>query len=305
MHKDKAISEYLLNLESKEGKSTNSIKAYSHDLKLYQNYLGKEEIENIEDVDRTIINSFIAEINDKYAKSTLSRIKTAIRSFHSFLSLRYDIANPAINLQTSRAEKKLPVYCTIAEIERMIAVLPSDDEGFLAKCIIETIYGLGLRVSECCNLKTNQLDLRLKNAKILGKGNKERIVPIPERTVSILKEYMATLRPKWQKKPTNVLFLNKFGKPIYPRYVEKIIKKCAFNAEIDKNLSPHKLRHSYATHLLEAGSDLRTIQELLGHSDISTTEIYTHVSKKHLQEKYLQSHPLANYNIGGHNNENK
>lgn len=305
MLKDKAVSEYLINLESKEGKSANSIKAYSRDLKLYLLYLDNKEIRNIEEVDKSIINSFISEINDKYAKSTLSRIKTSIRNFHSYLSFRYDLPNPAVNLETSKAEKKLPVYCTVDEIEKMIEALPNDDEGFLDKCIIETIYGLGLRVSECCNLKTNQLDLETKNAKILGKGNKERIIPIPDRTVAIIKEYMATLRPKWQKKPTNIIFLNKFGKPIYPRYVEKIIKKCAINAGIDKNLSPHKLRHSYATHLLEAGSDLRTIQELLGHSDISTTEIYTHVSKKHLQNKYLKSHPLANYNKGGYDNETK
>jgi site-specific recombinase XerD len=171
-----------------------------------------------------------------------------------------------------------------------------DDEisqDLLDHTILETIYGLGLRVSECCNLKTNQINLTDGFVKILGKGNKERVIPIPDTTRRLMQQYASNLRGLWLKKSTNRFFINHLGKPIYSEYVEKMLRNTNIKAGIKKHLTPHKLRHSYATHLLEGGADLRVIQELLGHSDISTTEIYTHVESERLKESYLKAHPLA------------
>ena len=173
-----------------------------------------------------------------------------------------------------------------------------DPDELFDHTIIETIYGLGLRVSECCSLKTNQVNLDDGFVKIIGKGKKERLIPIPDRTKKLMKEYYAKLRPSWQKKNTNLFFINQHGRKIYSEYVEKMLKENVYKAGIKKGITPHKLRHSYATHLLEGGADLRVIQELLGHSDISTTEIYTHVEAERLKRAYLDFHPFAKDNKG-------
>ena len=167
-------------------------------------------------------------------------------------------------------------------------------EDLFNHTLLETIYGLGLRVSECVNLKTNQVNLEDGFVKILGKGNKERLMPIPDKTLEIMKRYFQTLRPLWQKKNSNYFFLNKKGNPTYSEYVEKMLRETNIKANIKKHITPHKLRHSYATHLLQGGADLRVIQELLGHSDISTTEIYTHVDSERLKKTYMDNHPLGN-----------
>ena len=291
MKVNSAINEYLKDIH-REGKSELTIKAYSHDLSLYKDYLKKKDIDDIDKVKDTDLDEFVSSLNNIYASSSSNRIKTSIRNFHHFLSFRYNFADPTYFIEVRKNKKRLPVYCTKDEVTKLMDQFGDTPEDIFKHAILETIYGLGLRVSECCNLTLSQVNLNDGFVKVLGKGNKERVIPIPSLTLSIIKEYYFNVRTLWYKKG-NYFFINHLGNKIYPRYVEKMIKDAKENVGLNKNITPHKLRHSYATHLLEEGADLRSIQELLGHSNISTTEIYTHVNNKHLKSTYLKYHPMA------------
>lgn len=292
---DNAIKEYIISLNFAEGRSDNTIDSYQRDLKIYESFLNENNINDIEKIDDLLIDRFVSQINKKYSSASVNRMKTSIRNLHRFLNFKYDISDPTINLTVSKGEKRLPIYATIEEIERIMSVFDDEiPEDLFNHTLLETIYGLGLRVSECVNLKTNQVNLEDGFVKILGKGNKERLMPIPDKTLDIMKRYFQTLRPLWQKKNSNYFFLNKKGNPTYSEYVEKMLRETNIKANIKKHITPHKLRHSYATHLLQGGADLRVIQELLGHSDISTTEIYTHVDSERLKKTYMDNHPLGN-----------
>lgn len=288
------FKDYLLSLSVNEGKSANTIKAYKQDLSMYCNYLKDNNITDIEKVNDLVIDKYVDLLNKNYAPSSSNRKKAAIRNFHQFISFKYDINNPTDNISVVAKNKKLPIYASIEEIDRLMNQFDDNEPIQLFNhAILETIYGLGLRVSECCNLKVNQINLNDGFADIIGKGNKERLVPIPSRTLKIMKAYFTNVRQSWQKNSSNLFFINKKGKKIYSEYVEKMLRNAVIQAKIRKNLTPHKLRHSYATHLLQGGADLRVIQELLGHSDISTTQIYTHVEAQRLKNTYYSYHPLA------------
>jgi len=293
MKVENAIHDYIISIATSQGRADNTIESYQRDLKKYQNFLIGKNIEKIEKVKDSDIDEFVLELNKNYASASVNRMKTAIRNLHRFLNFKYDMKDPTLNLFVSRGEKRLPVYGTIEEVEKLLNSFNDEDPGELFDhAILEAIYGMGLRVSECCNLKTNQVNLDDGFVNVIGKGNKERIIPIPFRSRDIMKRYFRNVRPLWQKKATNRFFINRLGKPIYREYVEKMLRKSIIDVGIHKHLTPHKLRHSYATHLLEGGADLRVIQELLGHSDISTTEIYTHVETERLKESYKNAHPL-------------
>ncbi len=291
---DNAVKDYLFSL-SAEGKAQHTIISYSHDLDLYKCFLHEKGIDDPAKVNDIIIDEFVNKLNKKYASSSSARIKTAIRNFHRFLSFKYDMKDPTVNLSVSKREKRLPIYATVDEIEKLMCIFNDEiPQDLFDHAILESIYGMGLRISECCSLKTNQVNLSDGFVKILGKGNKERLIPIPTKTRNVMDAYFRTVRSLWLKKNTNQFFINHLGKPIYSEYVEKMLRNSIIKAGIDKHITPHKLRHSYATHLLSGGADLRVIQELLGHSDISTTEIYTHVDEDRIRETYRKAHPLAN-----------
>ena len=295
MKLDQAIREYIISLSTAEGKAKNTVESYSRDLRQYSDYLKENNITDTSKIKEETIYSYIDDLNDRYASTSINRIKTTIRNFHRYLNFKYNLKDPSLNVATSKGKKRLPVYATKQEIEKLMSVFNDEDpQDLFDHTILETIYGLGLRVSECCDMRTSQVNLTDGFVKILGKGNKERLIPIPDKTKKLMHMYFANVRTLWQKKNTNRFFINHFGKPIYSEYVEKLIRNKAYEAGIKKPLTPHKLRHSYATHLLEGGADLRVIQELLGHSDISTTEIYTHVEQERLKEAYMNAHPFAN-----------
>ncbi|MBQ3963349.1 MAG: tyrosine recombinase [Erysipelotrichaceae bacterium] len=295
MKLDQAIREYIISLSTAEGKAKNTVESYSRDLKQYSDYLKENNITDTSKIKEETIYSYIDDLNDRYASTSINRIKTTIRNFHRYLNFKYNLKDPSLNVATSKGKKRLPVYATKQEIEKLMSVFNDEDpQDLFDHTILETIYGLGLRVSECCDMRTSQVNLTDGFVKILGKGNKERLIPIPDKTKKLMHMYFANVRTLWQKKNTNRFFINHFGKPIYSEYVENLIRNKAYEAGIKKPLTPHKLRHSYATHLLEGGADLRVIQELLGHSDISTTEIYTHVEQERLKEAYMNAHPFAN-----------
>lgn len=297
MKLNSAIKDFIFQLQNNEGKSEATIKSYSSDLRIYQSYLSTLNIEDIELISDKIIRAFIVYSSKKYSNSSLNRLKVTVRNFHHYLSFKYDIKDPSYAIQVSKSIKRLPVYCTVNEIDKIMETFSESNIDILNKTLLETIYGCGLRVSECCDLRLSQVNLKDGFLKILGKGNKERIVPIPDRTCTQMNIYFNNVRPLWLKGSNNYFFINKFSKKIYSEYVEKMLRETIAKTDIKKHITPHKLRHSYATHLLEGGADLRSIQELLGHSDISTTEIYTHVETKRLKDSYLKFHPAKN--LGG------
>ena len=297
MKVEKAIKDYILSLSTSEGRADNTISSYARDLKKYSLFLNENMIDDIEEIREDKIFDFLDSISSNYSQSSINRLKTSIRNFHRFLNFKYDLKDPTLNISVTHERKRLPIYATKDEIDRLMSVFnDKDQKDMFEHTILETIYGLGLRVSECCELRTSQVNLRDGFVKVLGKGNKERVIPIPVRTRKLMEEYFSNTRYSWQKKNTNRFFINRFGKPIYSEYVEDMLRKRVEEAGIDKHLTPHKLRHSYATHLLEGGADLRVIQELLGHSDISTTEIYTHVESERLKDAYMKAHPFSKEN---------
>ena len=291
---DFAIKDYIFTLSTSEGKAKLTVSAYSADLKYYLDFLNKKGIFEVEKIKDSDIEDYIKTLNSEYRAKSINRKKVAIRNFHKYLNFKYDLKDPSLNVTVSKGEKRLPIYATKNEIDKLMSIFNDEiPEDLFNHAILESIYGLGLRVSECCNLKTNQINIDDGFVKIIGKGNKERVIPIPSNTLNVMKQYFMNVRPIWIEKSTNNFFINKNGKHIYSKYVENMLKNSIIKAGITKNLTPHKLRHSYATHLLEGGADLRVIQELLGHSDISTTEIYTHVESERLKNSYLNAHPLA------------
>ena len=295
MKPDRAVREFIISISSVDGKAENTVKSYTRDLNKYLNYLKERDISDTDKIRDTDIDSFVSELNRTYSSSTVNRIKTSIRNFHRFLNFKYDLKDPTVNLTVGRGAKRLPIFATHEEIERLMSVFDDDKpEELFEHSILESLYGLGIRVSECCNMRVSQVNLNENIVKILGKGNKERMIPIPAGTSDVMKRYFLNVRPLWQKNSTNYFFINRFGRKIYSEYVEKLIRDTCIKAGIDKHLTPHKLRHSYATHLLEGDADLRVIQELLGHSDISTTEIYTHVEMQRLKDLYNRSNPFMN-----------
>lgn len=296
MNLDNAYKEYVLEISTRQGKSQKTVESYKRDLNKYINFLKQKGINDTDKIDDVVINDFLISLNDDYSNASITRLKTSIRNFHKYLNYRFDIKDPSYLVEVNRVAKRLPVYCTKEEIEKLMSQFGNEPEDIFKHTILETIYGLGLRVSECCDLTISQINLEAGYANILGKGNKERIVPIPKITLDYMNEYFYKIRPLWVKKSTNNFFINKFGKNIYSRYVERLIIESSNNVGLKKHITPHKLRHSYATHLLEGGADLRSIQELLGHSSISTTEIYTHVESERLKNSYMSNHPMAKLN---------
>lgn len=279
------------------GKSKKTVVVYRADIERYLDYLIDQGLETIEEINLQTILSYLDANKEHYCKSSLTRIKSSIRSFHKYLYEVYDIEDPTTNLTVSKQYNKLPIYLTKAETEELFGTFKDlDDNDILNHAILESIYGLGLRVSECCDLTLNHVNLNDGIVRIHGKGDKERIVPIPQGTLEVLKKYYPKVRYNYLKpsgEARQYFFVNRFGHKINALYVESILRNAVQKTSIKKHITPHKLRHSYATHLLEGGADLRTVQELLGHSDISTTEIYTHVENSHLKKTYLNAHPFA------------
>lgn len=291
------ISEYQHYLVSEKMKSENTVHSYVSDLQNYIYYLNeKQGIDDIRNVDTKAIQKYLAYLKKLgYSPTSTSRALSAIKSFHKFLYLEHrTLENPATNLSSPKLDKKLP---TVLSVEEVIKLLDSLDDStpihHRNKAMIEMVYGTGLRVSELVGLKLQDLHLTNKMISVKGKGNKERIVPINDYANKVLREYIINSRPKLAKpsKYNGYVFLNHLGTPISRQSFFLILKEQCNKAGITKEVSPHTLRHSFATHLLEAGTDLRLIQEMLGHEDISTTQIYTHLSNQKLKEIYKGAHP--------------
>jgi len=288
------IEQFLNYLSIEKGVSFNTKLSYKTDLEQFVDFIEAKGIRDIKNVTYEIILEFIFHLRRIGVKPrSLARKITSIRMFFKYLVIdRIIEKNPALLLETPKLDKNLPKYLTIEEIDNLISAINlSKPEEYRNKAIIELIYSAGLRVSELINLKLSDINLSEGFIKISGKGEKERIVPIGRQAINLLREYIEKARLHFDKKNIDYLFLNFRGEKLTRVSIWKIIKFYSIKAGIKKDISPHTLRHTFATHLLNNGSDLRTVQELLGHSSISTTQIYTHLNYEKIKKFHSQFHP--------------
>ncbi|MFD2611945.1 site-specific tyrosine recombinase XerD [Paenibacillus gansuensis] len=288
-------------LSVERGLSRNTLESYERDITKYIEFLAKEGITAWEQVTKAQIISYMLKLRQLgRASATISRTLIAVRSFHQFLVReRITAGDPTLNMETPRQEKRLPKVLSIAEVETLLeAPETSTPAGLRDKAMLEVLYATGIRVSELISLDVDSVNLPMGFVRCIGKGSKERIIPLGRIAGECLDVYIQTMRPQLLKSNRDEpsLFLNHHGARLTRQGFWKIIKKHAKEVSIMKEITPHTLRHSFATHLLENGADLRAVQEMLGHADISTTQIYTHVTKSKMKEVYDRTHPRAKMN---------
>ena len=281
------LSEYLEFLEVEKGLSPNTIDAYRNDLTSFFDFCQGRGISNIVKIDRVDLNAYILRLReDKYTPSSVMRKVASLRGFFKwFCANEYGKKNPAQTLEQPKLPKRLPKVMTIDELNKII----NSDLSLLESLIVELLYGCGLRVSELVNLKLTNIDVKQKFIQCYGKGSKERIVPFGNKAKDAINKYLKqreviVLEHKLSAN-LKTLLLKDNGNKVSRQDVYNFIRKQG--EKINKHISPHTLRHSFATHLLDNGADLRVVQELLGHSDVATTQLYTHITKKRLKEVYF------------------
>lgn len=289
------IDEFLNYLSVERGLSQNTIISYRRDLNKYIDYLESKKIDSLEDTDRSIILSFVLSQKDKgLSVNSVSRNLVAIKVFYRFLFReRFIKEDPTSVLDSPKLWRKLPDVLTLDEVEWLLNK-PNLKEwmGIRDKAVLELMYATGMRVSEIADLKLEDVNLDVGYLRCVGKGQKERVIPLGRKAIQAIRRYADKVRPILIKPSSgSVLFLSRSGKKISRQTLWKMIRRYANLAKIKKRITPHTLRHSFATHLLERGADLRVVQEMLGHSSISTTQIYTHIDKGRLKSIHHKYHP--------------
>lgn len=287
-----AFQDYIHNLQVVEHRPLSTVSSYKSDLTIYLTYMKEQGIHNVEEITFSRIQDFLNIQADYRKHSSLNRLVSVIRMFHRYLAMTYiSIDDPSLHLESYKMSKKLPNYFRVEDIETLLNSFDNTKDGIFHKCILETLYGCGLRVSELCHLQLNQLHLEQGYMTIIGKGNKERLVPMHKRNIQAVQNYLNNVRNQWEVKRNPYVFLMRTGHVVNRQYVHLLIKDSLHHCGLDERLSAHSFRHSFASHLLDGGADLRVVQELLGHSNISTTQIYTHIQTKRLNEAYRSFHP--------------
>ena len=285
------ISEFLRYLLIDKGYSNNTIESYKRDL---EKFLEFNTNKNIKDINNSDLKEYIKYLKkENLNEKSIARNISSLKSFYKFLNIeKYINNNPSDTLFLPKIKKNLPNILTEDEVLNLLDIKLIDNFSYRNKSMLELMYATGLRVSELINLKLEDIDLSQDIIRTFGKGSKERTIPIGDYAKEYLEKYIYEYRESMLKKEcSEYVFLNNHGKQITRQGFFKIVKKIANEKGIVKDLSPHTLRHSFASHLLKYGADLRTIQELLGHSDISTTQIYTHITNEELKKNYNEFHP--------------
>ena len=291
------LEDYITILRVEKNLSPNSIEAYKRDLTRYIDFLQEEkDINNLEEISPKHIRGFIRVLNDAHlAPASITRAFSSIRSYHSFLSGENLVQqNPSQLLDAPKPSRKLPVVLAVEEVNKILGVIDTAKPlGRRDLAILEVLYSAGVRVSELCDLRMIDLVLDSDMIRVTGKGKKERFAPIGPRAQECINNYLKFDRPTLSKKDKNLgkIFLSRNGRPLTRMTVNIILKKWAQVSGLKKKVSPHTFRHSFATHLLEGGADLRVVQEMLGHVDISTTQIYYDMDREHLKEVHRSFHP--------------
>ncbi len=292
------LEEYIRYLQIERGLADNTIESYKRDLNQYLVYLEKNELRDWEKIDRYTILSFMQELKEmKKSSATVIRMVSSLRKFHQYLKQEQrSSVDPMLHIDTPKKAHHLPKVLSMTEVEKLIET-PNTNEilGLRDRAILEVMYATGLRVTELTELKMDDLHLSLGLIQTIGKGDKERIIPIGDLAIKWIENYLKYSRNKLEKpsKRSPYLFLNHHGRKLTRQGIWKNLGVLVKKAGIEKEVTPHTLRHSFATHLLENGADLRVVQELLGHSDISTTQIYTHITKQRMAKVYKTYHPRA------------
>ena len=296
MKLDIAKDNFLEYCKFEKGLSYNTIKSYNYEMKDYLLFLiEKRKIENVNSITRNDILEYLKYCYDRNEDSkTVAHKLTIIKNFHNYLEKEEnEKCNPSEFIDRPKTAKTLPHTLSIEEINKLLDIKLISPFDYRNKAMLELMYGSGLRVSELISLTVYDIDFKNAIIRIKGKGSKERIVPINDIAIFYLKEYLNKRNLLIKKRQSNYLFLNSRGNVISRQGFFKNLKEILQEKELDKNISPHSLRHSFATHLLNGGADLRSIQMLLGHSDIATTKIYTHISNEKVKKDYLENHPRA------------
>ncbi|MFD2630749.1 site-specific tyrosine recombinase XerD [Oceanobacillus kapialis] len=293
-----AIDDFFHFLRIEKGLSDNTLQSYKRDLAHYLHYTEKiMEKTNWSQVRRTDIVGFLHILkDDNKSSATIARHVSSIRSFHQFL-IREQLVNQdaSLNIETPKKDQKLPDVLSIKDIEALLQIPGASPLHIRNRAMFELLYATGLRVTELLSLKIGDMHMTMGFVQCFGKGSKERIVPLGNVAIKAIETYLQHGRPALvkNKKDDQTVFVNQHGRPLTRQGFWKVLKASAQAAGIKKSITPHTLRHSFATHLLENGADLRVVQEMLGHADISTTQIYTHVTKARLKDIYDSYHPRA------------
>ncbi|MCR4288671.1 MAG: tyrosine recombinase XerC [Candidatus Scalindua sp.] len=290
---------FIAKLEHEKGFSEHTLRAYHKDLLQFDNFLKSEKRGSLESINHLLLRRFLAVLRSKnYSKATIARKLASIRSFFKFLIREGElVANPFEILRTPKQDKKLPHFLSISEVDVLLKTPDcSNVMGLRDMAIMETLYSTGIRVSELVGLDEGNIDFFAGMIKVQGKGKKERLVPIGSHAIKAIKEYLDSKSKSKKKEENNVsrsapLFLNKFGARLTARSVARSLDKYLKMSGVNLLTSPHTFRHSFATHLLDKGADLRSVQEMLGHSSLSTTQIYTHITTERLKSVYDKAHP--------------
>lgn len=295
------FEEYLL---AEKCVSPHTHKAYTNDIKQLILFLQKKDIDSFDKVTSHLLREFLKKLKDgKYAARTMSRKVAAMKLFCRFLSERHGFPNHAAALLFPKLDKRLPSYCTEDDVVKLLAAseMNRNPKGLRNKVLLYLLYVTGVRVSEAVNIKLSDINSDLRKIQIRGKGGKTRVIPLPDKSVELLQDYITNIRPLLMPKKffsihEDYLFPNTRGKRVQPlsrQAAWAVVKKMLHVSNIDKNISPHTLRHSIATHLLKSGWDIRSLQLFLGHENITTVEIYTHVDTTYLRSVYNKKHPRS------------
>jgi integrase/recombinase XerC len=289
------FNKYIAYLEAERNASKYTVRNYTNDLLEFFNFVADKKIKTLRDVNKQTLRTYMAHLMEQeYAKTSIARKLSALRSFYRYL-MREELvsASPAATTVSPRLDKRLPSFLTVDEARRLVESPDlSKPYGQRDRALLELLYASGLRVSELVNMNVEQVNLATNEMRVWGKGSKERVVLIGAPAARALDAYINKGRRELLRgKKNNALFVNRYGERLPARRVQKILEKYARN--IDKKVHPHVLRHTFATHLLDGGADLKVVQELLGHADLSSTQIYTHVTRSRARQIYLAAHPLA------------
>lgn len=289
------INEFMNHLSVERGLAKNTLLAYGRDLEKYTEYLTGQGVKSQAQIKREHVSNFMFDLKKHGMSATsICRHLAAVKMFHRFL-VRENLTkeDPTTLVETPKLWKRVPAVLTQPEIDSMLtAASGRKPQDVRDQAILEIFYGCGLRVSELADLKTTSVNYDVGFVRAVGKGSKERIIPVGKKAVEALQKYLLKARPQLlNKKTSEALFLSRLGARMSRQSLWSVIKLYAKKANIKKTIKPHTLRHTFATHLLQHGADLRSVQEMLGHSDISTTQIYTHVDKEHLKNVHKEFHP--------------
>ena len=294
----KQIGSFIEYLNCERNMSPHTAKSYLIDLEQLLSFMQENGTGSFKSIDRTAARALLMKMEEKgLSKRSVARKISCYRSFFKYLARQKQVqSNPWEAVSTPKISKKLPSFLYSEEVEALLEQPDIREPGGIRdRAILEMLYASGMRVSELTKLNLGDVDKEDGEILVTGKGSKERVVLAGSHAISSLKEYLKYSRPKMQRGSASgrALFIGRFGERLTPRTIERMVQKYIKKASIDKKITPHSLRHSFATHLLERGADLRSVQELLGHSSLSTTQIYTHVTKEHLKSVYNKAHPRA------------